>query len=171
MIVLSRKDPDEVIEYVVDWTTELGTDETIDTYQFIVEDGLTKVSDAKTSKKTQIKVSGGESGKTYQITNRLTTSLGQTLEETLSLPVLNSSDVPGPPVLPTSGDTSYTVEQLQALEQAVASGVTSVRYEGKEVTYRSMSDLMQAMYFVRRALYGSTTKRKLYTRTRDDKAL
>lgn len=38
---------------------------------------------------------------------------------------------------------SYTVAQLQALEAAIAQGVTKVRYVDKEVTYRSLDEMLR----------------------------
>jgi len=39
---------------------------------------------------------------------------------------------------------AYTLEQFNAVCQAIASGERRVRYDGKEVEYRSMAELMQA---------------------------
>lgn len=48
--------------------------------------------------------------------------------------------------------TSFTQEQLDALEEAIASGVLTVEYTDKKVTYRSMSEMMQARDLIRRRL-------------------
>lgn len=39
---------------------------------------------------------------------------------------------------------AYTLTQYQAVCDAIASGERRVRYDGKEVEYRSMTELMQA---------------------------
>lgn len=39
---------------------------------------------------------------------------------------------------------AYTLTQYQAVCDAIASGERRVKYEGKEIEYRSMSELMQA---------------------------
>ena len=39
---------------------------------------------------------------------------------------------------------AYTLTQYQAICAAIASGELRVRYDGKEVEYRSMTDLMRA---------------------------
>lgn len=39
---------------------------------------------------------------------------------------------------------SFTAAQLAAIENAIGTGELTVKYDGKEVTYRSMSDLLKA---------------------------
>jgi len=48
--------------------------------------------------------------------------------------------------------SGFTVARLEALEGAIAEGVMTVRYSDKEVTYRSMSEMLQARDLIRRAL-------------------
>lgn len=74
-------------------------------------------------------------------------------------------------VVTTTIPTSYTLAQLVALEAALASGATTVSYEGKSVTYRSVAELREAIYVVRAALFGTGTRRRLLTRTEGDKGL
>jgi hypothetical protein len=50
---------------------------------------------------------------------------------------------------------AFTLSQLEALEQAIASGELTVKYDGKEVTYRSMDDLIKAYNMVRGQLLAS----------------
>lgn len=42
----------------------------------------------------------------------------------------------------------YTEQHLDALKQALASGELSVRWDGREITYRSISELREAINFV-----------------------
>lgn len=60
---------------------------------------------------------------------------------------------------------AFTVAQLTALEDAIASGELTVSYEGKTVTYRSMDDLLKAYQTVKAALAdaGSVTDNGLRT--------
>lgn len=44
---------------------------------------------------------------------------------------------------------AFTVAQLTAIEEAIASGALEVTYEGKTVKYRSMDDLAKARAIVR----------------------
>lgn len=40
--------------------------------------------------------------------------------------------------------TTFTTTDLEAINAAIASGELTVRHNGREVTYRSMADLLQA---------------------------
>lgn len=44
--------------------------------------------------------------------------------------------------------TTFTNAQLAALDAAIGSGQLRVKYDGKEVEYRSIGELMQARTFV-----------------------
>lgn len=48
--------------------------------------------------------------------------------------------------------TTWTQAHLAALEEAYASGVTEVTYDGKTVKYRSLAELAQAISAIRLAL-------------------
>jgi len=50
---------------------------------------------------------------------------------------------------------SFTTAQLQAIDDAIASGELSVSYEGKTVTYRSMQDLRSARDLIKADLQAS----------------
>ena len=50
---------------------------------------------------------------------------------------------------------AFTLKQLAALEGAIASGELSVSYDGKSVSYRSISDLMAARDVVRSDLIAN----------------
>ena len=50
---------------------------------------------------------------------------------------------------------AFTLTQLNALEAALASGQTSVSYDGKRVDYRSVGELVQARNIVRAELIAS----------------
>lgn len=47
---------------------------------------------------------------------------------------------------------AYTIRQLEALEEALATGVLTATYDGKSVTYRSVSELIRAIDRVRAGL-------------------
>lgn len=47
---------------------------------------------------------------------------------------------------------AYTIEQLDALEAAIAQGALQVKYSDKEVTYRSLSEMQQIRRQIRAAL-------------------
>jgi hypothetical protein len=50
---------------------------------------------------------------------------------------------------------AFTTAQLEALEAAIASGELTVKYNGKEVTYRSVTDLVSARNIVLTNLQGA----------------
>lgn len=53
---------------------------------------------------------------------------------------------------------TYTVEQRDALKQAIASGVLSISYDGKSVNYRSLADLKAALAEVNQGLAKDSGK-------------
>lgn len=56
---------------------------------------------------------------------------------------------------------TWNATDLEAIEQAIASGVTSVRHsDGKEVRYRSISDLIKARDIIAASLSGKRGYRK-----------
>jgi hypothetical protein len=82
------KDPDSVLDYTLDWSAWLGSD-TILTSSFLVDTGLTKKSDSKTTTTTTVWLSGGTAGTNYGVTNRITTVSGRTADRTFSVWVRN----------------------------------------------------------------------------------
>lgn len=81
-----NKDPDEVLDYEIDWTARLGID-TISTSVWTITPGTTLVknSDNVNPTNTVIWLSAGTLGQTYQLTNEITTSGGRTMDQTVSL--------------------------------------------------------------------------------------
>lgn len=57
---------------------------------------------------------------------------------------------------------SFSTAQLQAIDDAIASGELKVSFNGTEVVYRSVDDLIKARNTIRDSLEqsGSLTKRK-----------
>ena len=53
---------------------------------------------------------------------------------------------------------AYTQTQKDALEKALASGVTRVTYDGKTVEYRSLAEIKEALKEVSNALTVSSGK-------------
>lgn len=81
------KDPDSTLDYKVDWSDWLGAD-TISTSTWeIFPSGLTEESDAKTNTDATIWVSGGVAGRTYELTNRIVTANGRTVDRTIYVAV------------------------------------------------------------------------------------
>jgi hypothetical protein len=80
------KDPDETIDYVFNWKPELYGD-TIFTSEFLLPDGLEEESSSNTTSSATIFVSGGDSGNTYRITNRIVTIGGRTRDRTINVTI------------------------------------------------------------------------------------
>jgi len=54
---------------------------------------------------------------------------------------------------------AYTEVQAQALREVLASGVLTVEYDGKRVTYRSVAEIKEALAQVETALARDAGKR------------
>ena len=80
------KDPDEVLDYQLDWTERLDND-TISTSTWIVPDGITKNSDGKSDTATTIWLSGGVLNSSYVLTNRIVTTGGRTMDQSVKLKI------------------------------------------------------------------------------------
>ena len=73
------KDPNSKIDYGFDWTSWLDTTngESISTSTWVLETGLTYVSDTITGYITTVMLQGGDVDFTYMVTNRILTSAGR----------------------------------------------------------------------------------------------
>lgn len=76
------KDPNAVLNYMVDWADEekgpwLATGEEISTSTWIVPAGITKTDESDTTTTATIWLSGGTVGESYLLTNRITTNQGR----------------------------------------------------------------------------------------------
>ncbi len=47
---------------------------------------------------------------------------------------------------------AFTTDDLDALDEAIASGELTVKIDGREITYRSMSDLLKAKRHIMRSI-------------------
>jgi len=75
---LEPKDPDDKVDYVVNWSRYLGrVGDTILTSTWpVVPTGITKLSDTHDGMRAIIKLGGGTAGTDYQLTNRIVTTPG-----------------------------------------------------------------------------------------------
>ena len=80
------KDPDAVLDYLVDWSSWLGSD-TIATSTWVVPSGITKDSDTNTTTTATIWLSGGDDEASYEIVNRITTAAGREDDRTITVQV------------------------------------------------------------------------------------
>lgn len=51
-----------------------------------------------------------------------------------------------------ASDCNFTIDDLKAIESALAKGVKNVKYVDKEVTYRSVSEMLQVRDMIRQCL-------------------
>jgi hypothetical protein len=78
------KDPDEVLDYQLDWSGRLGSD-TIASSSWTVPAGITKNSDTTTATVTTIWLSSGTLNSSYDLQNRVTTTGGRTMDQTVRI--------------------------------------------------------------------------------------
>jgi len=79
------KDPDEVLDYQLNWATRLVPGDEILTSTWILPEGIVRDSDEQSISDTTIWLSSGVLGATYDILNRVTTSGGRTMDQTVRL--------------------------------------------------------------------------------------
>ncbi len=82
------KDPDDVLDYAIDWTGALNGD-TIATSTFVVAvgAGMTINSQSHTTTSSTVWLSGGTAGTVYEVTCTITTAGARTFERTAQLTV------------------------------------------------------------------------------------
>lgn len=82
-----NKDPDEVLDYSIDWSARLGAD-TISTSAWSVVSGtVVEGVNNKTDTVTTVWLSGGTVGENAEIHNRIVTAGGRTMDQTVYLRV------------------------------------------------------------------------------------
>lgn len=88
MLSWPTKDPEEVLDYQLDWSDRLETGETISVSNFtIVEGTVVKDSQSVAGGLTTVWLSGGTLGEMCLITNRITTNQGRVYDESVRLRV------------------------------------------------------------------------------------
>lgn len=81
------KDPDEVLDYHIDWSDRLDTGDTIVTSTWTVPTGITLDDDDQTTTTTTVWLSSGTLATTYEILNRIVTAAGRTMDQTVKLKI------------------------------------------------------------------------------------
>lgn len=85
-LVWPDKDPNDVLDYRVDWSSRLEGD-TISTSTWIVPSGITQDSAVSDDSTSTIWLSGGTAGETYSLTNRVVTDGGRTMDQSVRIKV------------------------------------------------------------------------------------
>lgn len=78
------KDPDETLDYIINWAVHLGSD-TISSSSWVAEDGITIDSDTNTTTTATVWLSGGTLKAYYLVTNTIITDGGRTLEQSIRI--------------------------------------------------------------------------------------
>lgn len=79
------KDPDAVLDYMIDWSDWLGATDTIASATWTVPDGLTEDSSTETTTTATIWLSGGTAGASYALVCRVVTTEGRTDDRTITI--------------------------------------------------------------------------------------
>ena len=89
--IQNPKDPDEVLDYQLDWTLRLDGDTISSSDWTIAADdptsGIVINSETNTTTHAKVWVSGGTIGKTAKITNRIVTAGGRTYDQSLLIKI------------------------------------------------------------------------------------
>lgn len=84
MLQWPYKDPNEILDYAIDWSARLGVD-TVASSTWTVPTGLNQQSASFTDTMTVIWLTAGADGAHYEILNRITTAGGRTMDQTVRL--------------------------------------------------------------------------------------
>lgn len=94
MLTWPNKDPDEVLDYLVDWTARLDLAENISTSAFTVVSGDVVIQTMSfTTKKSTVWLTGGTSGISCVLRCLITTTAGRTYDEAVRLRVRSKEPV------------------------------------------------------------------------------
>lgn len=83
----SDKDPDEILDYNIDWSARLTSPDVITSSQWFVPDGITSENEDMSDTSTTIWLSAGELGDKYELLNRIITVEGRTMDQTVTLKI------------------------------------------------------------------------------------
>lgn len=87
-IAVSTKDPNETLDYTINWAPLLDID-TITALAWTVPVGITDVGEVNSTKTTTIWLAGGSTGSSYPVTCRITTQGGRILERSFQINVVD----------------------------------------------------------------------------------
>lgn len=90
MLTWPPKDPNEVLDYDIDWSERLEDGETIVASFFTVESGTVVIDDDEDAVGvTKVWLSGGTAGESCVVQNRIETSAGRTYDQSVRLRIRN----------------------------------------------------------------------------------
>lgn len=155
MIIYPAKDPDEVLDYLLDWSPRLGDDKiATSVWSFVQDGGAVKQSDANTDISATVWLRGGTNGASVVLLNSVTTLGGRTMEETIGLAVQSVEG--GPEPAPDPAHHILDPDAFRTLFPAFAAQPTATleQYWPAAVTY--LGDYDTAL------LYGAGRQQALY---------
>lgn len=81
------KDPDEIIDYALDWRPRLVNGDTIQSASWILPDGITVTDPSYDADHHFLWLAGGTLGQTYSFVSRVVTAEGRTMDQTVKITV------------------------------------------------------------------------------------
>jgi hypothetical protein len=81
------KDPDEVLDYSIDWSGRLSGDDTISLSVWTVPAGITNEEEDKSGRDDHAVAVGRHRRQTYSFLNRVTTVGGRVMDQTVTLKI------------------------------------------------------------------------------------
>lgn len=81
------KDPNEVLDYSIDWNPRLITGDAIATATWTIPAGLTQGASSFANGITSTFISGGAENVTYTVQCRITTTGGRTMDQSVKLKI------------------------------------------------------------------------------------
>jgi len=81
------KDPDEVLDYQLDWSARV-LDDPIVASEWQIPAGLTKGTERFSETITTVWLEGGEDDTTYHVVNRITTAAGRIMDQSVKLTIV-----------------------------------------------------------------------------------
>ena len=88
-LVFPAKDPQEVLDYTIDWSARIDDNDVIETSTFtlVSGSGLTLGSQSNDDTSTTVWLSAGTLGTTYEILNHIITEDGREMEQTVKIKI------------------------------------------------------------------------------------
>lgn len=138
-------------DITLDWSKLLGDDQ-INESTWELDAGIEEGTggDSFTLQTTVIWLKGGVAGNEYEATNTIVTAGGRTFVRAARIKVVG--------LVPETPD--FTEKELAALRKAYAQGALRVRYDNKEVEYRSLSEMERILSVMETAISGSTSRKR-----------
>lgn len=92
MLTWPAKDPNEILDYQINWVSRLATAETIVTSVFTVVEGTVAInSQSNAAGVATVWLSGGTTGEACVLNNRIVTSAGRTYDQEVKLRIRGRS--------------------------------------------------------------------------------